>query len=96
MAKVEIIATPPGQAPDWVRDAWVGLSLPVDPNPVGPRQIGVLGGKAENLGGYHVHTQEALKILAEKNEAAAQWWLDHLPIMPPWLVFSKSVCKFTE
>ena len=27
--KIRIIATPPGQAPEWVREKWVGLELPL-------------------------------------------------------------------
>ena len=28
-ARVRIIATPPGEAPQWVREKWVGLELPL-------------------------------------------------------------------
>ena len=29
MAYLKITSTPPGDAPDWVREKWVGLSLPL-------------------------------------------------------------------
>ena len=29
MAYLKITSTPPGEAPDWVREKWVGLSLPL-------------------------------------------------------------------
>ena len=29
--KIRIVATPPGQAPLWVREKWVGLELPLAP-----------------------------------------------------------------
>jgi hypothetical protein len=96
MAKVEITSTPPGQAPEWVRNAWIGLMLPVDENPNGILQIGVHGGRAQNKGGYSVPTEEALKILGQANDDAAQWWYDNLPVMPSWLVFHRDVCRFVE
>lgn len=96
MSKVEIISTPPGQAPEWVRMAWIGLLLPIADDVEGGLQMGVHGGPAQNEGGYKIPTQEALDILEKKNRKAARWWYDHLPIMPSWLVFHKEVCKFIE
>ncbi|HSW89344.1 MAG TPA: hypothetical protein VLH19_00550 [Patescibacteria group bacterium] len=96
MALVEIVSTPPGQAPEWVRKAWVGLSLPVAPDHERGIQMGACGGEAQNVGGYSIPTEEALEILSAKNEDAAQWWFDNLLVMPPWLVFHRDVCKFTE
>jgi hypothetical protein len=45
--KVRIIDVPPGEAPRWVRKAWVGLVLPLAPEEAGPRRArasGVLTG----------------------------------------------------
>lgn len=96
MPKVEIISTPPGQAPDWVRKAWLGLLLPVDENSDGVLQMGVHGGATQNEGGYSVPTEEALEILGQVNEAAALWWYENLPTIPSWLVFHRDVCRFVE
>lgn len=96
MAKVEITSTPPGQAPDWVRNAWIGLVLPIDEDPQVGFQMGVNGGEAQNKGGYRVQTEEALEILSSANQDAAQWWYENLPIMPSWLVFHRDVCRFVE
>ena len=45
--EVRIIEEPPGEAPLWVRRAWVGLVLPLPPGESGPRRVrasGVLTG----------------------------------------------------
>ncbi|MBI3449895.1 MAG: hypothetical protein HY049_13390 [Acidobacteria bacterium] len=48
MAKILIIARPPGEAPEAVREAWVGLELPLPPGRGSRRQFflasGVLSG----------------------------------------------------
>jgi hypothetical protein len=44
---VRIIDVPPGEAPEWVRRAWVGLVLPLARTETGPREVessGVLTG----------------------------------------------------
>jgi hypothetical protein len=51
--KVRIIDVPPGEAPEEVRRAWVGLILPVALGEVGPRSTpmyGVLSGPRSYLG----------------------------------------------
>ncbi|HEY7154683.1 MAG TPA: hypothetical protein VH575_12045 [Gemmataceae bacterium] len=40
---VRIIATPPGEAPEEVRQAWVGLELPLAAGETGPRTVSVGG-----------------------------------------------------
>lgn len=102
MAKIKIITPPAGQAPEWVRQAWVGLELPVSDAPGQqshePRyqQRGVLGSMAspDNIGGYNVRTEKALEILRKENAQAAEWWDDHInPQAMPWLVFGKKFCE---
>ncbi len=51
--EVRIIDVPPGEAPRWVRRAWVGLVLPLADGEYGPRQlpaVGVLTGPRGFLG----------------------------------------------
>ena len=46
-SKVRIIATPPGEAPLWVREKWVGLELPLaqrSTNAIAKPTAGVLSG----------------------------------------------------
>lgn len=92
--RVRIISVPPGQAPGWVRKAWVGLELPLAEEPQGGVQFGALRGKPENLGGYHVPSEEALAILEQKNPKAAKWWRDIWgSCFPDHFVFKREVCE---
>ena len=38
MACIRIIYVPPGEAPEWVREEWVGLVLPLPEGPMGRRR----------------------------------------------------------
>lgn len=62
---IRIIAVPPGDAPEWVRQAWVGLELPLAPD--APK------GKAV------VYSHEAIAVLAKANPKAAAWWKTNFP-----------------
>ncbi len=95
MAQVKIVAVPPGQAPLEVRQQWVGMVLPVAENlPPGTTEMGVLGGKPENSGGYPVETMVAIQELEKKSPEAASWWKSHVnPALMPWLSFQRAVCK---
>jgi len=49
---IRIISIPPGEAPLWVRERWVGLELPLADGDHGPRQTctsGVLSGPRNRL-----------------------------------------------
>lgn len=72
---IEIIATPAGEAPDWVREAWVGCILPIR----GPARVltssGVISGNPERVPGYCVPLEEALRSLERRGQKdAANWW----------------------
>lgn len=94
---IRIISTPPGQTPEWVREQWVGLVLPVDedaPNEYEGIQFGIRGGRPKNLGGYPVRTVDAFLALEEASAEAAQWWINNLRLeLIPRLVFSREVCE---
>ena len=90
--KVRIIRAPVGEAPEWVREAWVGLELPLaelDETTVetsgvlsGPRTpLGYwwarLRGKTDPMTGYVVRSARAIQILAGARPDAAQWWRTH-------------------
>jgi len=47
MASIRIIAVPPGEAPQQVREAWVGLRLPVSKGVLGYRRRWFSGGKGD-------------------------------------------------
>jgi len=81
---IEIVRAPASEAPEWVREAWVGLVLPCDPylgygqNP----EKGVLSLK-ENEGvhrkrySYAVLQKDAISILRNYSPNAAAWWRIH-------------------
>jgi hypothetical protein len=51
--EIRIVAVPPGEAPEAIRRAWVGLILPLAPGEIGARAIpgfGVLTGPRSLLG----------------------------------------------
>lgn len=53
MAFLKIISVPPGEAPQWVREQWVGLALPLlegCDDPVLTRTVGVLSGPKSRIG----------------------------------------------
>ncbi len=92
-SSIRIIAVPPGQAPLWVRESWVGLELPVFRNrPYKRHAVGVLDrpslaqflwdvicGRVQPTTGYMVETHRAVEILDAANAAAASWWRQNTP-----------------
>lgn len=55
MAKLKITSVPPGEAPDWVRQHWVGLALPLPDGceaPVTLPTFGVLSTPKTRIGQY--------------------------------------------
>ncbi len=87
---IRIVAIPPGEAPLWVREKWVGLRLPVADGQ-GPRDAyitGVLSGPRNRLlafvrrvfgnlskqTGYAVYVRDAISELEKVAPDAAAWW----------------------
>lgn len=93
MAKIRIIAIPPGFALEPIRSQWVGveISLPteeqVEEDPPSGFGIG-----DQNQDGYLVLTSDAIRSLenAEKHSAAAFWQSMGIG---KYLRFSKDVCE---
>jgi hypothetical protein len=90
MTKVRIVASPPGEAPQQVRDAWIGLELPTSGRRFfltsgvlsGPRTwwqglLALVRGGLRMESGYAVNALVAVDILATKDARAATWWRDH-------------------
>lgn len=70
---------PKGEAPLWVLEAWIGLTLPCHPYcgyPDGELERGVLSGKkaSRNRRGFIVPQDEAIKILERERPSAAAYW----------------------
>lgn len=98
---IEIIDVPAGQAPDWVRRAWVGLVLPLDPlNPFvdGGFCKGVMDGAYVSDGGYAVDAVSVVEILEQKSPEAAEWWRTNTNWIRPrlQLVFCPEACQPIE
>lgn len=86
---VRVVERPEGEAPEWVRQAWVGVVLPLArPNPITWWSVGVLSGPVSLLGrfwkvitgsagrmtGYAVNARTAVDVLEAQDSAAAKWW----------------------
>jgi hypothetical protein len=94
--QIRIVRRPIGEAPEWVRDAWIGTCLPLA-NPkekvwlgfgvlTRPRgrfaQLwGLFLGKAERITGYAVNAQAAVDVLSDSQPDAAGWWRANVPDM---------------
>jgi hypothetical protein len=90
-----ITSVPPGEAPQWVREKWVGLELPTIGSPrarvystvgtvSGPIScLGLLAaflrGRTKRTSGYIVSGEAALKALDEVSPEAAAWWRANAP-----------------
>ena len=89
-----IVRRPIGEAPDWVRDAWIGIRLPLAcPQKSTWRGFGVvsgptglfaqlwamLRGRDIQVRGYAVNAGIAVGLVAESNPAAAEWWRQNTP-----------------
>lgn len=74
-AKIRITQTPPGSAPNHIRDDWVGVEIPLAKDPAG-EEDGFWSG-TENSGGHMVNMVDAIEALrAAGKEEAAEYWED--------------------
>jgi hypothetical protein len=93
-SSVRIVDVPPGEAPLWVREKWVGLELPLARHSPGEHfAFGVLSmpggllaqiwalarGRANRITGYVVEGARAVDILERSSPEAAAWWREHAP-----------------
>ena len=94
MSSIRIIQCPPGQAPEHIRQQWIGSIIPLLES-CGARPVGVLGGKPQNVGGYEVLASEAIDSLRKREkEEAVLWWRNCLPTdKTTRLVFARDVCE---
>jgi hypothetical protein len=83
VASLRIVRTPPGEAPEVIRRAWVGVDLPLRRGETEPGRhltVGVLSYQApEMTTGYAVDGRVAVKALASHSPEAAAWWREHAP-----------------
>lgn len=74
MCRIRIKETPSGDAPEWVREALVGIELDADENATKPpkNDMETLINR-QNLVGYKVKMTALLKALEPHNEKAHEW-----------------------
>jgi hypothetical protein len=99
-ALVRVTASPPGEAPDWVRASWVGLELPLIAGQVRPLQGPAYQVLSRSFvlvpDGYAVDGKTAVQILESANLEAGQWWRTNSPdVLAPGyqMVFPAHVCE---
>lgn len=82
-----ITDTPDGEAPEWVRDQWVGLEIPLTVGSVSNAweleggAEGVLSGElsASDFDSPIVMALDAFNVLKEKSQDAWAWWSENCP-----------------
>lgn len=93
----EIIRTPQGTSPNWVRDAWIGVqfqALEAHPVTVQTRAAGANAGAIAQIiaaaqgkpdiiekRGYPANARDLLGLLSLHSAEAARWYVDHAPQM---------------
>ena len=98
--RIRIVAMPPGDAPEHIRRAWVGLELPLANGQSGPTRQpvqGILSAQDEGpVSGYAVDGREGVALLTAKAPEAAAWWRQqapHVTMHGYQLVFPADVCE---
>jgi hypothetical protein len=100
IAYVRITHTPPGEAPEEIRRAWVGVELPLRRAEVEPQQLPTVGAVSnqgwECTTGYIVDGRTAVRCLASHSPDAALWWRENAPHVVASgyrLCFPSAVCE---
>ena len=98
MPKILVTSTPSGEAPDWVREAWVGLKLPLSRIP--EEEYGLTVGPfsrrpvPEEQDGYRVDSDAAVDALRGSQPNAAEWWITRGYGLPGSIfVFGRQFCE---
>ncbi len=83
VGRLRILSTPPGEAPEEIRSAWVGVELPLRRDETEPKQhqsLGVISQQgAETTRGYAVDGRAAVAALEVQSPEAAAWWREQAP-----------------
>jgi hypothetical protein len=102
--RVRIVAVPAGEAPEWVRQKWVGLELPLAQIlPTARRGLGrgvlagpLMLGRYRMRRGYRVNVLDANAVLERTSPDAARWWRTNTPhLMAPsrCFLFAEEACE---
>lgn len=97
---IRVVSVPPGEAPESVRRAWVGLDLPLLPGQdkikLHPSFQVLSGEEAHPVPSYAVDGQAAVRVLRAAHPEAAEWWQVNAKwVMEPGaqFVFPATVCE---
>ena len=109
MAAIKIISTPPGEAPLHIREAWVGLVLPLavpsvrsvwivggvltGPKTLWRQRLHLFLGRGRRHAGYVVNLAAAVTLLERVNPSAAAWWRENTGEM---IAQNRNVVFFAE
>jgi len=76
---IKIISTPSGEAPEKIRDAWIGVEMPcVYYLEKGSESFGIFSQQQTETSSVYVVAQiQAIGALEEVSPEAAKWWNDH-------------------
>jgi hypothetical protein len=91
--RIRIIKTPAGQAPEEIRRAWIGITLPCEPI-VGYTEgieLGAVNHKpVPKRYSFHVPQVPAIEALEFMVPEAAKWWREHgYPRSNGWFTFGE-------
>jgi hypothetical protein len=81
--RIRIVSAPPGEPPNDVRQAWVGLELPLAAREQEARSLEVAGALSGRIVGtamgYMVDGKRSIELLALHDTHAAEWWRENAP-----------------
>jgi hypothetical protein len=100
VAMLRIVQVPPGEAPEEIRRAWVGIELPLTKANAEPRRVDSTGAVTLALTGiatgYVVDGRKAVQALEPIAPEAALWWRKNAPHVVRsgyQLLFPVNVCE---
>lgn len=101
MARINITEAPDGPAPNWRREAWKGLTLPIRrvcyQLPVAMDYEGNLRlWQSGDIPYYPVDKDVAIRELSKQNPEAAEWFRDNLPNLCSELFFTGEVIPLID
>ncbi|MEI7480488.1 MAG: hypothetical protein WCJ59_02565 [bacterium] len=95
MKSIRITSIPNGQAPEWVKNEWIGITIPILP-PVRGVALGVVTGAiVSSQSSYQVSTVQALDLLRKKNRYAAEWF-EQNAVLADRFCFAATCCELVE
>lgn len=81
--RIRVTGVPRGEAPEWVRRAWVGLELPLARSQPQSQYLNTVEVLSQEAGppvlGYIVNGKEAIRCLESGAPEAAAWWRENAP-----------------